>query len=131
MQANGEFPLSSQGYGDQMLSSSLHKRVHPYPVSEPGRFSLHHCFCIKLRKILISLSPKLLEVTYSTVSNILLKNQGVQEGMKRERKVGKIEWMIGNCSKAILGLNLMMSMTLTWLCMLENFPIPVLLIQLF
>ncbi|KGN61215.1 cellulose synthase A catalytic subunit 7 [UDP-forming] [Cucumis sativus] len=33
---NGELPLSSQGYGEQMLSSSLHKRVHPYPVSEPG-----------------------------------------------------------------------------------------------
>ncbi|KAL2656490.1 hypothetical protein AAZV13_04G124300 [Glycine max] len=33
---SGEFPLSSNVYGDQMLSSSLHKRVHPYPVSEPG-----------------------------------------------------------------------------------------------
>lgn len=32
---SGEFPISSHAYGDQMLSSSLHKRVHPYPVSEP------------------------------------------------------------------------------------------------
>ncbi|KAF2310426.1 hypothetical protein GH714_009925 [Hevea brasiliensis] len=31
---SGEFPMGS--YGDQMLASSLHKRVHPYPVSEPG-----------------------------------------------------------------------------------------------
>ncbi|KAL9314390.1 hypothetical protein ACSQ67_019842 [Phaseolus vulgaris] len=33
---SGEFPISSNGYGEQMLSSSLHKRVHPYPMSEPG-----------------------------------------------------------------------------------------------
>ncbi|KAK7833569.1 cellulose synthase a catalytic subunit 7 [udp-forming] [Quercus suber] len=33
---SGEFPISSHAHGDQMLSSSLHKRVHPYPVSEPG-----------------------------------------------------------------------------------------------
>ncbi|KAJ6923634.1 cellulose synthase 7 [Populus alba x Populus x berolinensis] len=31
---SGEFPIGS--HGEQMLSSSLHKRVHPYPVSEPG-----------------------------------------------------------------------------------------------
>ena len=37
LQVSGEFPLSSNVYGDQMLSSSLHKRVHPYPVSEPGK----------------------------------------------------------------------------------------------
>ena len=38
MQVSGEFPISTHAYGDQnqMLSSSLHKRVHPYPVSEPG-----------------------------------------------------------------------------------------------
>ncbi|KAK1552670.1 hypothetical protein Q3G72_021274 [Acer saccharum] len=30
---SGEFPI---GAHEQMLSSSLHKRVHPYPVSEPG-----------------------------------------------------------------------------------------------
>lgn len=110
MQANGELPLSSQGYGEQMLSSSLHKRVHPYPVSEPGKFSLHHCFCISCMKF-----------HFRKVVDMLSKHQGVQDGMKRKRKVGKIEWMIGNCSKAILGLNLMMPMTLTWLCMLENF----------
>ncbi|GFS34861.1 cellulose synthase family protein [Actinidia rufa] len=35
---SGEFPISNHTHGDQqqMLSSSLHKRVHPYPVSEPG-----------------------------------------------------------------------------------------------
>ncbi|XP_062158041.1 cellulose synthase A catalytic subunit 7 [UDP-forming] [Alnus glutinosa] len=34
---SGEFPISSHAHGDQqMLSSSLHKRVHPYPVSESG-----------------------------------------------------------------------------------------------
>ncbi|KAF8400499.1 hypothetical protein HHK36_013797 [Tetracentron sinense] len=33
---SGEFPISGHSHGDQMLSSSLHKRVHPYPVSEPG-----------------------------------------------------------------------------------------------
>ncbi|KDO62270.1 hypothetical protein CISIN_1g039060mg [Citrus sinensis] len=33
---SGEFPVGGYGHGDQMLSSSLHKRVHPYPVSEPG-----------------------------------------------------------------------------------------------
>jgi cellulose synthase A len=39
MQVSGEFPISSHAHGDQqMLSSSLHKRVHPYPVSEPGRY---------------------------------------------------------------------------------------------
>ena len=37
LQVSGEFPISSNAYGDQMLSSSLHKRVHPYPVSEPGK----------------------------------------------------------------------------------------------
>ncbi|KAF2316995.1 hypothetical protein GH714_010049 [Hevea brasiliensis] len=31
---SGEFPIGS--HGEQMLASSLHKRVHPYPVSEPG-----------------------------------------------------------------------------------------------
>nr|TKR71586.1 cellulose synthase 7 [Populus alba] len=31
---SGEFPIGS--HGEQMLPSSLHKRVHPYPVSEPG-----------------------------------------------------------------------------------------------
>uniref|UniRef100_A0A2C9VNT5 Cellulose synthase n=2 Tax=Manihot esculenta TaxID=3983 RepID=A0A2C9VNT5_MANES len=31
---SGEFPVGSNG--EQMLASSLHKRVHPYPVSEPG-----------------------------------------------------------------------------------------------
>ncbi|KAG6740859.1 hypothetical protein POTOM_056328 [Populus tomentosa] len=31
---SGEFSIGS--HGEQMLSSSLHKRVHPYPVSEPG-----------------------------------------------------------------------------------------------
>ncbi|KAK1323864.1 Cellulose synthase A catalytic subunit 9 [UDP-forming] [Acorus calamus] len=35
---SGEFPLSNHIYGDQQTQqpSSLHKRVHPYPVSEPG-----------------------------------------------------------------------------------------------
>ncbi|XP_030510687.1 cellulose synthase A catalytic subunit 7 [UDP-forming] [Cannabis sativa] len=33
---SGEFPLASHNHDQQMLSSSLHKRVHPYPVSEPG-----------------------------------------------------------------------------------------------
>lgn len=37
MQVSGEFPVGAYGHGDQMLSSSLHKRVHPYPVSEPGK----------------------------------------------------------------------------------------------
>ncbi|KAG2643506.1 hypothetical protein PVAP13_2KG339200 [Panicum virgatum] len=32
---SGEFPITN-GYGHGDLSSSLHKRVHPYPVSEPG-----------------------------------------------------------------------------------------------
>ncbi|KAL5547556.1 hypothetical protein UlMin_002787 [Ulmus minor] len=36
---SGEMPLSSQGHGEQMLSSSLHKRAHPYTVSEPGSAS--------------------------------------------------------------------------------------------
>lgn len=41
------------GLHDQMMSSSLHKRVHPYPVSEAGRFcylelvevNVLHFFC--------------------------------------------------------------------------------------
>ncbi|KAL2502446.1 Cellulose synthase A catalytic subunit 7 [UDP-forming] [Forsythia ovata] len=33
---SGEFPISNHAYGEQMMGSSLHKRVHPYPVSEPG-----------------------------------------------------------------------------------------------
>ncbi|KAF5469430.1 hypothetical protein F2P56_013505 [Juglans regia] len=34
---SGEFPISFHAHGEQnTLSSSLHKRVHPYPVSEPG-----------------------------------------------------------------------------------------------
>ncbi|CAL0320121.1 unnamed protein product [Lupinus luteus] len=33
---SGEISVASHGYGDQMLSSSMHKRVHPYPMSEPG-----------------------------------------------------------------------------------------------
>ncbi|KAF6151976.1 hypothetical protein GIB67_010550, partial [Kingdonia uniflora] len=36
LQVSGEFPISN--HGDQMLSSSLHKRTHPYPGSEPGKF---------------------------------------------------------------------------------------------
>ncbi|KAG2635107.1 hypothetical protein PVAP13_2NG336042 [Panicum virgatum] len=32
---SGEFPITN-GYGHGELSSSLHKRIHPYPVSEPG-----------------------------------------------------------------------------------------------
>lgn len=39
MQVSGELGLSPYGQGDQMLSS-VHKRVHPYPVSEPGRVLL-------------------------------------------------------------------------------------------
>ncbi|XP_065848978.1 cellulose synthase A catalytic subunit 7 [UDP-forming] [Euphorbia lathyris] len=31
---SGEIPMGA--YNEQMLASSLHKRVHPYPVSEPG-----------------------------------------------------------------------------------------------
>ncbi|XP_075490600.1 cellulose synthase A catalytic subunit 7 [UDP-forming] isoform X2 [Primulina tabacum] len=32
---SGEFPISSHAYsGDQMMGSSLHRRVHPYPVSD-------------------------------------------------------------------------------------------------
>ncbi|KAF3452931.1 hypothetical protein FNV43_RR03364 [Rhamnella rubrinervis] len=31
---SGELPLSSHGHGEQVLSSSLHKRVHPYPVTD-------------------------------------------------------------------------------------------------
>ncbi|PNT64610.1 cellulose synthase A catalytic subunit 9 [UDP-forming] [Brachypodium distachyon] len=35
MPVSGEFPMSaSHGHGD--FSSSLHKRIHPYPMSEPG-----------------------------------------------------------------------------------------------
>ncbi|OIV97226.1 hypothetical protein TanjilG_27209 [Lupinus angustifolius] len=33
---SGEISVASHGYGDQVLSSSMHKRVHPYPMSEPG-----------------------------------------------------------------------------------------------
>ncbi|KAF5956744.1 hypothetical protein HYC85_003969 [Camellia sinensis] len=33
---SGEFPISGSHGDQQMLSGSLHKRVHPYPVSEPG-----------------------------------------------------------------------------------------------
>lgn len=36
MQVSGEFPISSPAHGDQVLSSTLHKRVHPYPSSEHG-----------------------------------------------------------------------------------------------
>ncbi|KAF8657739.1 hypothetical protein HU200_059899 [Digitaria exilis] len=32
---SGEFPITN-GYGHGELSSSLHKRIHPYPMSEPG-----------------------------------------------------------------------------------------------
>ncbi|KAG1364391.1 cellulose synthase A catalytic subunit 9 [UDP-forming] [Cocos nucifera] len=34
-QVSGEFPISN-GHNLGEISSSLHKRVHPYPVSEPG-----------------------------------------------------------------------------------------------
>ncbi|KAJ0031933.1 hypothetical protein Pint_14347 [Pistacia integerrima] len=37
---SGEFPVGGYGHGEQMLSSSLHKRVHPYPVSEPGKLEV-------------------------------------------------------------------------------------------
>lgn len=33
---SGEFPISNHGNGEQMLGSSLHKRIHPYPASESG-----------------------------------------------------------------------------------------------
>ncbi|XP_077217318.1 cellulose synthase family protein isoform X2 [Tasmannia lanceolata] len=34
---SGEFPLPNHHlHGEQVLSTSLHKRVHPYPLSEPG-----------------------------------------------------------------------------------------------
>ncbi|KAK6126983.1 hypothetical protein DH2020_039272 [Rehmannia glutinosa] len=34
---SGEIPISSHAYGEQMMGSSLHKRVHPYSISdEPG-----------------------------------------------------------------------------------------------
>ncbi|KAL6656034.1 hypothetical protein ACP70R_006860 [Stipagrostis hirtigluma subsp. patula] len=32
---SGEFPITN-GYGHGEVTSSLHKRIHPYPVSEPG-----------------------------------------------------------------------------------------------
>jgi cellulose synthase A len=37
VQVSGEFPVGN-GYGHGEHSSSLHKRIHPYPVSEPGLF---------------------------------------------------------------------------------------------
>ncbi|OAY81904.1 Cellulose synthase A catalytic subunit 9 (UDP-forming) [Ananas comosus] len=37
---SGEFPLSN-GHNHGELSSSLHKRIHPYPVSEPEESSQH------------------------------------------------------------------------------------------
>ncbi|CAL5081501.1 unnamed protein product [Urochloa decumbens] len=33
---SGEFPITAGYGGHSELSSSLHKRIHPYPVSEPG-----------------------------------------------------------------------------------------------
>ncbi|XP_060171746.1 cellulose synthase A catalytic subunit 7 [UDP-forming] isoform X2 [Lycium barbarum] len=33
---SGEFQISSHASGEQMLGSSLHKRIHPYPASESG-----------------------------------------------------------------------------------------------
>nr|XP_027071619.1 cellulose synthase A catalytic subunit 7 [UDP-forming] [Coffea arabica] len=33
---SGEIPISTHANGEQMFGSSLHKRVHPYPASEPG-----------------------------------------------------------------------------------------------
>ncbi|KAF8033734.1 hypothetical protein BT93_C0101 [Corymbia citriodora subsp. variegata] len=33
---NGEFPISSYGQREQMMPPSLHKRVHPDPISEHG-----------------------------------------------------------------------------------------------
>jgi cellulose synthase A len=33
---SGEFPVGNGYYGHGEHSSSLHKRIHPYPVSEPG-----------------------------------------------------------------------------------------------
>ncbi|VAI32701.1 unnamed protein product [Triticum turgidum subsp. durum] len=35
MPVSGEFPMSA-GHGHGDFSSSLHKRIHPYPMSEPG-----------------------------------------------------------------------------------------------
>uniref|UniRef100_A0A453KWM3 Cellulose synthase n=1 Tax=Aegilops tauschii subsp. strangulata TaxID=200361 RepID=A0A453KWM3_AEGTS len=35
MPVSGEFPMSA-GYGHGDFSSSMHKRIHPYPMSEPG-----------------------------------------------------------------------------------------------
>ncbi|VAI17952.1 unnamed protein product [Triticum turgidum subsp. durum] len=35
MPVSGEFPMSA-GHGHGDFSSSLHKRIHPYPISEPG-----------------------------------------------------------------------------------------------
>jgi hypothetical protein len=45
---SGEFPITN-GYGHGELSSSLHKRIHPYPVSEPGSF----LFMIKFATLLL------------------------------------------------------------------------------
>ncbi|XP_059286110.1 cellulose synthase A catalytic subunit 7 [UDP-forming] isoform X2 [Lycium ferocissimum] len=33
---SGEFQISSHASGEQILGSSLHKRIHPYPASESG-----------------------------------------------------------------------------------------------
>lgn len=41
--------------------------------------------------------------------------QEVQGGMKRKKKVGKIGWMIGNCSRATWVL-IWTTMILTWPC---------------
>lgn len=38
VQLKGEFPISSYGNGEQMMPSSLHKRIHPDPNSEPGNY---------------------------------------------------------------------------------------------
>jgi hypothetical protein len=72
VQVSGEFSIGS--HGEQMLSSSLHKRVHPYPVSEPG----------------IYLSQALIEMINRSIITIISHDFHVF-ARNRKRKMGRKE----------------------------------------
>lgn len=98
LQVSGELTYLSHGYGDQ--PSSLHKRVHPYPLSEHGTYL----------KIKTMLCQDHLYIGPSNFSRTLILKimQEVKNGTRRKREGGKKEWMTGNCSKETWeGLNLM------------------------
>lgn len=75
-----------------MLPPSLHKRVHPYPISEPGKQWSFECNS-RFKKVHQQNSRAIADISLSVVA------QGARGLMRRRKADGKSEWMNGKCSK--------------------------------